>query len=98
MLFRGGSRVDGTPLFSLRENPVAKEPGPSYPERWRCASWLGASLVLARRFMRPEDAVLTLRTGERTTPSTEGGRGDDLAAFRPALPYRRTHAAIVGNQ
>ena len=37
--------IDGTPLFSLRENAIAKEPGPSYPERRRCASRLGASLV-----------------------------------------------------
>src|SRR5262249_47829527 len=37
--------VDETPLFSLRENAIAKEPGPSYPERWRCAPVLGASLV-----------------------------------------------------
>jgi uncharacterized protein (DUF1501 family) len=36
---------------------------------------------VASAIMRPEDAVLTLRTGERTTPSMEGGRGDDLAAF-----------------
>src|SRR5262249_24543640 len=34
--------VDGTQLFSLRENTIAKEPGSSYPERWRCVSrlWL----------------------------------------------------------
>jgi hypothetical protein len=25
-------------LFSLRENAIAKEPGLSYPERWRCVS------------------------------------------------------------
>src|SRR5262249_17854321 len=37
--------VDGTPLFSLRENAIAKEPGSSYPERWPCVSRLGASLV-----------------------------------------------------
>jgi hypothetical protein len=29
---------DVTPLFSLRENAIAKEPGLSYPERWRCVS------------------------------------------------------------
>ena len=28
--------VEVTPLFSLRENAIAKEPGLSYPERWRC--------------------------------------------------------------
>ena len=38
-----GSNV--TPLFSLRENAIAQEPGPSYPERWRCVSRLGAPLV-----------------------------------------------------
>ncbi len=27
-----------TPLFSLRENAIALEPGLSYPERWRCVS------------------------------------------------------------
>ena len=37
--------VDVTPLFSLRENAIAKEPGLSYPERWRCVSRLGASMV-----------------------------------------------------
>ena len=37
--------VDVTPLFSLRENAIAKEPGSSYPERWRCVSRLGASMV-----------------------------------------------------
>jgi hypothetical protein len=30
--------VDVTPLFSLHENAIAKEPGLSYPERWRCVS------------------------------------------------------------
>ena len=33
--------VDPTPLFSLRENAIAKEPGASYPERWQCVSRLG---------------------------------------------------------
>ena len=33
--------VDVTPLFSLRENAIAKEPGLGYPERWRCVSRLG---------------------------------------------------------
>jgi hypothetical protein len=33
-------------LYSLRENAIAKEPGLSYPERWRCASRLGASMVV----------------------------------------------------
>ena len=37
--------VDVTPLFSLRENAIAKEPGLSYPEPWRCVSRLGTSLV-----------------------------------------------------
>lgn len=37
--------VEVTPLYSLRENAITKEPGPSYPERWRCASRLGASMV-----------------------------------------------------
>ena len=37
--------VDVTPFFSLRENAIAKEPGSSYPERWRWVSRLGASLV-----------------------------------------------------
>jgi hypothetical protein len=32
-------------LFSLRENAIAKEPGSSYPGRWRCVSWVGASMV-----------------------------------------------------
>src|SRR5262249_5690237 len=43
----GGLRayVDGTPLFSLRENAIAKEPGLSYPEPWPCVSRLGASMV-----------------------------------------------------
>jgi hypothetical protein len=30
--------VDHTPVFSLLENAIAKEPGSSYPARWRCAS------------------------------------------------------------
>ena len=34
-----------TPLFSLRKNAIAKEPGLSYAERWRCVSRLGASMV-----------------------------------------------------
>src|SRR5262245_21377284 len=37
--------VDHTPVFSPGENAIAKEPGASYPERWPCASLLGASLV-----------------------------------------------------
>jgi bifunctional non-homologous end joining protein LigD len=37
--------VDVTPLFSLRENAIAQEPGSGYPERWRCVSRLGAPLV-----------------------------------------------------
>jgi formylglycine-generating enzyme required for sulfatase activity len=34
-----------TPLISLRENAIAKEPGSSYLEPWRCVSRLGASMV-----------------------------------------------------
>ena len=34
---------DVTPLFSLRENAIAKEPGLRYPERWPCVSRLGCS-------------------------------------------------------
>jgi hypothetical protein len=30
--------VDPTPVFSPRENAIAKEPGSSYPARWRRAS------------------------------------------------------------
>ena len=37
--------VDVTPLSSLRENAIPKEPGVSYPERWWCVFWLGASMV-----------------------------------------------------
>ncbi len=32
------AEVDFTLLFSLRENAILKEPGLSYPERWRCVS------------------------------------------------------------
>ena len=39
--------VDQTPLFSLRENAIAKEPGLSYPESWRC--------VVTRRFTGGRD-------------------------------------------
>ena len=35
--------VDVTPLFLLRENAIAKEPGLRYPERWPCVSRLGCS-------------------------------------------------------
>ena len=35
---RVGSRLDGTPIFSLRENAIVKEPGLSYPKHWRCVS------------------------------------------------------------
>ena len=42
---RLATAVDVTPLFSLRENAIAKEPGSSYLERWRCVSRLGASMV-----------------------------------------------------
>jgi hypothetical protein len=38
--------VDVTPLFSLRENAIAKEPVLRYAERWRCVSRLGASVVV----------------------------------------------------
>jgi hypothetical protein len=38
--------VDVTQLISLRENAIAKEPGLSYLERWRCVFRLGASLVV----------------------------------------------------
>jgi hypothetical protein len=34
-----------TPLFSLRENAIAKEPGASYHESWPWVSRLGASMV-----------------------------------------------------
>jgi hypothetical protein len=37
---------DQTPLFSLRENAIAKEPGAGYRGRWRRASRLGASMVV----------------------------------------------------
>ena len=37
------SSVERTPLFSLRENAIAKEPGLRYPERWPCVSRLGCS-------------------------------------------------------
>jgi hypothetical protein len=33
------------PLFSLGENAIAKEPGSSYCELWRCVSRLGAPVV-----------------------------------------------------
>src|SRR5262249_28956372 len=36
-------RFLATPLFSLRENAIAKEPGLRYPERWPCVSRLGCS-------------------------------------------------------
>jgi hypothetical protein len=35
--------TERTPLFSLRENAIAKEPGLRYPERWPCVSRLGCS-------------------------------------------------------
>jgi hypothetical protein len=38
---RFDASVDQTLLFSLRENAIAKEPGLSYRERWRCVSRLG---------------------------------------------------------
>ena len=38
---RFDASVDVTELFSLRENAIAKEPGSSYPETWRCVSRLG---------------------------------------------------------
>jgi hypothetical protein len=41
----GWGRFLATPLFSLRGNAIAKEPGSSYPEGWPWVSWLGASLV-----------------------------------------------------
>jgi hypothetical protein len=40
-----GGYGDVTPLFSLHENAIAKEPGARYPERWRCVSRLGAPMV-----------------------------------------------------
>jgi hypothetical protein len=40
-----GGGFEVTPLYSLRENAITKEPGASYPERRRCASRLGASMV-----------------------------------------------------
>jgi hypothetical protein len=33
-----GAHVGGTPLFSHRENAIAKEPALDYPERWQCVS------------------------------------------------------------
>ena len=33
-----------TSIFSLRENAIAQEPALSYPQSWRCASRLGASI------------------------------------------------------
>ena len=38
-------RFLATPLFSLRENTIAKEPGLSYTAGWQCAPRLDASLV-----------------------------------------------------
>ena len=38
--------ADVTPLFSLRENAIAKEPGLRYAERWRCVCRLGAQVVV----------------------------------------------------
>jgi hypothetical protein len=35
------AEVDGTQLFSLRENAIAKEPGSSYFKPWWCVSRLG---------------------------------------------------------
>jgi hypothetical protein len=37
---------DVTPIFSLGENAIAKEPGSSYFKPWRCVSRLGASVVV----------------------------------------------------
>ena len=36
-----GGRFLATPLYSLRENALAKEPGSSYHKPWRCVSRLG---------------------------------------------------------
>ncbi len=36
--YHTASAVDVTGLFSLRENAIAKEPGLSYSESWRCVS------------------------------------------------------------
>ena len=45
--------VEQTPLFSLRENAIAKEPGSGYSEGWSCVFWLGASLVAPTPASRP---------------------------------------------
>jgi hypothetical protein len=57
---------DVTPLFSLRENAIAKEPGPSYPDRWWCVS--------TRRFTGGPDSFesspyVTLSRGGFSAPS-----------------------------
>src|SRR5262245_60555469 len=59
--------VDHTPVFSLRENAIAKEPGASYPERRRCVSRLGASMVV---YAPPEPSPNhTLSRGAFSAPS-----------------------------
>jgi hypothetical protein len=40
------SSVERTPLFPLRENAIAKEPGLRYAKRWQCVFRLGASVVV----------------------------------------------------
>src|SRR6516225_6895553 len=63
------AHVNETPLFSLGENAIAKEPGSSYPERWRCVSRLGASMVAVAPSRHPvcdsePGSVFGLITGE----------------------------------
>ena len=68
----------------------ALDEGPRPADGSPAAQFIGSeSLPLALRgrrsvtsaIVQPEDAVLTLRAGERTRTSPESARGDDLAAF-----------------
>jgi hypothetical protein len=59
--------VDVTPLFSLRENAIAKEPGLRYPERWPCVSRLGCSNGGSASF--EASPYVTLSRGAFSAPS-----------------------------
>ena len=59
--------VDVTPLFSLRENAIAKEPGLRYAERWRCVSRLGCSNGGSASF--EASPYVTLSRGAFSAPS-----------------------------
>ena len=62
-----GGRFLATQLFSLRKNAIAKEPGSSYFEPWRCVSRVG--LVIGGLDSFESSPYVTLSRGASSASS-----------------------------